>query len=72
MPETNPSLSGDVLQSLEQFESLMRDFAPVLATYRKALLDAGVPRALADRLVVEFQNTFWMNAKNQGNGRELK
>jgi hypothetical protein len=65
VPPTPPPLPGSIIQTLEQFESMLRDLAPLMATYRNSLLEAGIPKALVDRLVLDFHHVFW--SSNLGN-----
>lgn len=55
----------DVLSNLEQFESLITNFAPIVGSYYIALWTNGVPPELAAKLTVEWHNLFWVMHLNQ-------
>ena len=61
-PPPPPHIPGNILQALDQFESLLRDFAPVLAAYRTCLIEAGIPKELANQLTLDMQHVFWSNS----------
>ncbi len=48
---------GDFVGALDQAEAMLRDLAPVLATYRDSLIKAGFTREEALTLIIGLQQT---------------
>ena len=55
----------NIIQALEQFEALLRDFAPVMHTYFRDLIKQGFTRAEAFALTVEVQKSLMDNTKGE-------
>lgn len=53
-PENTPQ-QVQYRQSVEQFASWLRDFAPLVGTYYKALKEQGVSDYVAAQLLIEAQ-----------------
>ena len=49
----------DLISVLEQFESSMTNFAPIVGSYYIALVTNGVPSELASELIIEWHSLFW-------------
>lgn len=53
-----------IKSQLEQFETILEDFAPIVGTYFQALVASEVPQDLARDLILDWHNTYWLNALN--------
>ena len=49
----------NVMSSLEQFETTLSHFAPLMATYYKSMVDLGLPEHLAQTLTIEWHGIYW-------------
>ena len=49
----------DVMSSLEQFETTLESFAPLIVTYYKSMVDLGLPEHLAQTLTIEWHGIYW-------------
>ena len=50
----------DMMSSLEQFETTLESFAPLMATYYKSLVESGLPNSLAETLTIEWHSIYWV------------
>lgn len=50
------------LSQIEQGEALMRDFAPLVASYYQSLVKNGVPEKLAHELTLAWHEIWWRNS----------
>jgi hypothetical protein len=53
-----------MFQALEQLQATLRDFAPVICSYHKYLVENGMTRKEATQVVIAWQTTFF--GKNNG------
>jgi hypothetical protein len=51
---------------LEQFETTISDFAPIVCAYYQALIENGLPEDLAYKLVTDWHAVWWTLAIGAG------
>lgn len=52
--------------NIEQYETLLEDFAPVVATYFLSLCQAGIPTEIARDLTLDWHNIWWEQSLGRG------
>jgi len=54
----------NIVSQSEQLEALLISIATVVASYRKKLVEEGVPEQLADALVIEWHRIWWSKSND--------
>ncbi len=65
MADNKKEVPLNIISLLEQFESSVVNFAPIVSSYYNALVQDGAPPELAAKLVIEWHNLFWAMRFNQ-------
>lgn len=59
----------EIIATLEQFETLVANFGPIVASYYLSLIKNGVPSKLAYQLTLDWHKLFWEKQLNPENGK---